>query len=62
MTKIEQETKILVDNAIAEIFIELNTKYKTKSADIEPYQMLRLSYLSDELIKVIADQVKQNIY
>lgn len=62
MTKIEQETKILVDNAIAEIFIELNTKYKTKAADVEPYQMLRLSYLSDELIKVIADQVKKNIY
>jgi uncharacterized lipoprotein YmbA len=60
-TKLEKEAQQLLESAINEVFTTLHNKFKTQSGDILPDQVTMLDYYTNQLSKLIAEQVKQNL-
>jgi hypothetical protein len=60
-TKLDKEAQQLLESAINEVFTILHNNFKTQSGDILPHQVTMLDYYTNQLSKLIAEQVKQNL-
>jgi len=58
---IEKRAKELVEQNIDLIFNKLHQEFKTDSGDISPSQASELDNLQESLVKLMANQVTQNI-
>ncbi len=59
--EIEKEAYKLIEDAIDNVFNQLHQKYETVSGDISPSQQFELSNFQENLSKLVAKQVYQNI-
>ncbi len=50
-----------LESAIDEVFVVAHQEFNTKSGDITPEQMVRLSSLRNQIFDLILEQVKQSL-
>ena len=62
-TKLEigNRAKQLLDDKLDEIFVTLHNEFGTESGDISPEQQFELGSLQANIIKIMVDQVHQNL-
>jgi len=58
---IQDDTKIMLKNELDGILSFLHQKYNTISGDISPQQVLKLESSINNLSKLIAEQIHQNL-
>ena len=54
-------TETLIENKIDDIFEEVHLMAKTQYGDITPSQMFKLDEIKENLLKLIIEQVNQNL-